>query len=339
MVPHLPVSGRNLCLVNRAPPRHHRAGRVVAILRVEFCKGDKVEARYRKGKRHYPGTISGVGGDGTYAILYDDGESETGVTADLIRVPDSGKSKKNGAQSGSDGSGTFAEGDKVEARYRKGKLRALSVALMGVLGTSPQGNSDYFKRTPSIVSDLCSNSSAWGREEVVEIGYRRLVEAIGKLAGASRVDMFISDHAHNHATFCGKDRGGIRDRRSRNTKFHTIAPQYWTWPATNDDTDESSTSRGSFGTILAQSLAPTGDVRHKCLSTGRLVREIEVIKPRKGEGLDLEETRSEAWYIPLKYTHDDNGDSAAGSTEYLKEEMFGFMKISRPMSSQVKVSP
>ena len=90
-----------------------------------------MEARYGKGKTHYPGTISGVNGDGTYNILYDDGGKEAGVTADLIRAlkdesggggSDSTKKKKQKPPDGGrGGGGEFTNGSKVEARYRKGK--------------------------------------------------------------------------------------------------------------------------------------------------------------------------------------------------------------------------
>jgi hypothetical protein len=46
---------------------------------------DHVEINYRGQGQWYPGRISRVVGDGTYDVLYDDGETETGVASSLIR--------------------------------------------------------------------------------------------------------------------------------------------------------------------------------------------------------------------------------------------------------------
>jgi Ca2+-binding EF-hand superfamily protein len=49
-------------------------------------KGTKVEARYRGKSRFYPGVVSGVHDDGSYDIDYDDGERETFVEKQLVRL-------------------------------------------------------------------------------------------------------------------------------------------------------------------------------------------------------------------------------------------------------------
>ncbi len=55
---------------------------------VQFKIGDRIEARYRGlSARHYPGKITKVNEDGTYDILYDDGDSERNAKAEHIRVP------------------------------------------------------------------------------------------------------------------------------------------------------------------------------------------------------------------------------------------------------------
>ena len=76
---------------------------------IKFSEGDKVEARYRGREKWYPGKIDRDHCDGTYDILYDDGEKETKVQADLIRIK---------PESSSSSDIKFSEGDKVEARYR-----------------------------------------------------------------------------------------------------------------------------------------------------------------------------------------------------------------------------
>src|SRR3546814_2217301 len=85
-------------------------------------EGTKVEARYRGRGRYYPGVIARTRADGTYDIDYDDGEKETGVRGELVRVveaPDAkgvGGMNSSGVGVGSDG--LLREGTKVEARYR-----------------------------------------------------------------------------------------------------------------------------------------------------------------------------------------------------------------------------
>ncbi|POM77784.1 hypothetical protein PHPALM_4774 [Phytophthora palmivora] len=85
----------------------------------KFKEGDKVEAQYKGKSRFYPGVISRCRLNGTYDIDYDDGEKETGVAAELIRLV----GKKSGGDSDDDPKQKkFKEGDKVEAQY-KGKSR------------------------------------------------------------------------------------------------------------------------------------------------------------------------------------------------------------------------
>ena len=95
----------------------------------DFREGDKVEARYKRGRQWYVGTIRNVGRDGTYDIRYEDGDAENGVDPGLVRKIGAGSSdslgstagaKKGGSKSGSglgSSSGDFVEGEKVEARF------------------------------------------------------------------------------------------------------------------------------------------------------------------------------------------------------------------------------
>ncbi|GMF49107.1 unnamed protein product [Phytophthora fragariaefolia] len=85
----------------------------------KFREGDKVEAQYKGKSKFYPGVISRCRLNGTYDIDYDDGEKETGVAAELIRL----LGKKGGGDSDDDPKAKkFREGDKVEAQY-KGKSK------------------------------------------------------------------------------------------------------------------------------------------------------------------------------------------------------------------------
>ncbi|CAK4675859.1 unnamed protein product, partial [Aphanomyces euteiches] len=87
-------------------------------------EGDKIEAQYKGKSKFYPGVISRCRLNGTYDIDYDDGEKETGVSADLIRLKEKSSPKKKSEDSTSDEkkSQKFKEGEKVEAQY-KGKSR------------------------------------------------------------------------------------------------------------------------------------------------------------------------------------------------------------------------
>ncbi|GMI35357.1 hypothetical protein TrRE_jg12489, partial [Triparma retinervis] len=82
-------------------------------------RGDKIEARYRKGAKFYPGTVARVNRDDTYDIDYDDGEKESRVGRRLInKVRSKGGGLKHSPRGGDDDD--MSRGDKVEARYRGG---------------------------------------------------------------------------------------------------------------------------------------------------------------------------------------------------------------------------
>lgn len=64
-------------------------------------EGVKVEARYRGGSRHYKGKIIHKRLNGTFDILYDDGDKEMGVSSDLIKsTNDEVQEKKVEAEAG-----------------------------------------------------------------------------------------------------------------------------------------------------------------------------------------------------------------------------------------------
>ena len=82
-----------------------------------------MEANYRGRGKWYKGKISRDRGDDTFDVDYDDGEKETRLTKDLIRLLDSDR-----PSSPSRSVARLEEGAKVEANYRgrgkwfKGKL-------------------------------------------------------------------------------------------------------------------------------------------------------------------------------------------------------------------------
>jgi hypothetical protein len=88
----------------------------------ELGEGSKVEARYRGGSRYYKGKIARKRLNGTFDILYDDGEKEMGVDKDLIKSLGGGRRRGRDDDSDTDMGGgcNLEEGAKVEARYRGG---------------------------------------------------------------------------------------------------------------------------------------------------------------------------------------------------------------------------
>merc|ERR1712178_252129 len=111
---------------------------------VSISKGDRVEAKLKGWTKYYKGKITKENRDGTYDILFDDGERKSKVDAKLIKSletkPKKTKKKtKRGQRSDSDDdedndSGddkddvSISKGDRVEAKlkgwtkYYKGKI-------------------------------------------------------------------------------------------------------------------------------------------------------------------------------------------------------------------------
>ena len=95
----------------------------------DFEEGDEVEGNYASKGKWYKGKIKRVNGNGTYDLLYDDGDTERGVKANNVRLVGGAKKKKKKKRRGSDSDssssdsgGDFEEGDEVEGNYAsKGK--------------------------------------------------------------------------------------------------------------------------------------------------------------------------------------------------------------------------
>ena len=67
--------------------------------------------RYRGKSKYYPGRISRDRGDGTFDIDYDDGEKESRVKEEYIKVVS--------AEQAGGASSSLKKGDVIEARYRR----------------------------------------------------------------------------------------------------------------------------------------------------------------------------------------------------------------------------
>ena len=83
--------------------------------------GDKVEANYKGRGKWFPGKIKRVRLDGSYDVDYNDGESETAMSADMVRSLDS--SGRLSSSQSPNRKPRIEEGSKVEANYKgKGKF-------------------------------------------------------------------------------------------------------------------------------------------------------------------------------------------------------------------------
>lgn len=83
-----------------------------------FRQGDKIEARYKRGRSWYSGSIRAVGRDGTYDIRYEDGDTENGVDPGLVRGVGAGSTESLAPMPGVKGQRReLLEGEKVEARF------------------------------------------------------------------------------------------------------------------------------------------------------------------------------------------------------------------------------
>jgi Ca2+-binding EF-hand superfamily protein len=85
-----------------------------------LAEGTKVEARYRGRDKWFAGVVKRAKG-GRYDILYDDGDTEEGVAAEMVRVlePQGTVSDEKSAPKEKAASGdALSVGSKVEARYR-----------------------------------------------------------------------------------------------------------------------------------------------------------------------------------------------------------------------------
>ncbi|CAM9465279.1 unnamed protein product, partial [Ectocarpus sp. 8 AP-2014] len=84
--------------------------------------GDEIEARYKRGRKWYPGKVRAVNANGSYDIRYLDGDSERDVEAAFVR--------SIGGSAAGESPGGLAVGDKVEARFRGG-LRWFKATVEG----------------------------------------------------------------------------------------------------------------------------------------------------------------------------------------------------------------
>merc|ERR1711968_412765 len=95
---------------------------------LSLSKGDRVEAKLKGWTKYYKGKITRENRDGTYDILFDDGDRKRDVPSSLIRsLEERRKSSSNRRKKSSDDI-SISKGDRVEAKlkgwtkYYKGKI-------------------------------------------------------------------------------------------------------------------------------------------------------------------------------------------------------------------------
>ena len=79
-----------------------------------FREGDAVEADYHRHGHYYAGKITSVREDGSYDVLYDDGDAEACVAPESVRR----RSEEPEVARPETGEPAFSVGDAVDARYR-----------------------------------------------------------------------------------------------------------------------------------------------------------------------------------------------------------------------------
>ncbi|CAM9937545.1 unnamed protein product, partial [Hapterophycus canaliculatus] len=86
-----------------------------------FREGNKIEARYKRGRKWYPGVIQAVNRDGSVDIKYKDGDREYDVEPALVRSLGAASANSLATSNSSTSDVTrrsdFAVGEKVEARF------------------------------------------------------------------------------------------------------------------------------------------------------------------------------------------------------------------------------
>ena len=98
--------------------------------RKAFDIGDEIEARYKGKSKFYPGKICRIRYDGSYDVLYSDGDKEIGVSKEMIRPKSTHKHEKEELVT------SFTVGALVQAKYRgRGKYYDGKISKVHADGT------------------------------------------------------------------------------------------------------------------------------------------------------------------------------------------------------------
>merc|ERR1711871_1486245 len=95
---------------------------------VSLSKGDRVEAKLKGWTKYYKGKITRENRDGTYDILFNDGDRKRDVPSSLIRSLEDRRKSSSSRSKSSSSDVSLSKGDRVEAKlkgwtkYYKGKI-------------------------------------------------------------------------------------------------------------------------------------------------------------------------------------------------------------------------
>ena len=133
------------------------AGNCIRRIVKRFEVDDPIEAMYRKNRVWYSGYVSATNPDGTYDIVYDDGDYEKSLPSELVRQQ---------------GACKFQIGDQVEAMYRKNhQWYPGYISAVNADGSYDvvYDDGDYEKNVPSEFARKVQLTIAFMKGDVVEV--------------------------------------------------------------------------------------------------------------------------------------------------------------------------
>ncbi|RLN48991.1 hypothetical protein BBJ28_00012921 [Nothophytophthora sp. Chile5] len=164
--------------------------------------GQKVKARYKKGKRLFDGKILRARSDGTYDVEYDDGDVETRVEASLIEAgtvekddlfADSDDEKSRTTTATKKKKGSWGVGDRVQAFYGKGKrLFPGRITKVHLNGTFDVGYDDGDSET-RVPADLIQGSEAEDAVPASKSGVKAENKPLSSSKGAGKRPLRVGD--------------------------------------------------------------------------------------------------------------------------------------------------
>lgn len=106
------------------------------VITTKYKAGDKVEALWKSGRTFYKGTVSIVNADGTYNINYDDGDKESNVKEDNMKIAVVAPiSTTTTVTTTTTATPKYKVGDKVEALWKESSYFKGTVAMVNTDGT------------------------------------------------------------------------------------------------------------------------------------------------------------------------------------------------------------
>ena len=120
-------------------------------------EGSRIECNFRGRGKYYPGKISRVRLNGTYDVAYDDGEAESGVTADMIKTVASSSGSRLSPRRDEE---ALREGSKIECNFRgRGKYYPGKISRVRLNGTYDVAYDDG-EAEAGVTADMIKSMSA-----------------------------------------------------------------------------------------------------------------------------------------------------------------------------------